>query len=79
MLIIDAQVHAYEHNHPGRPWIKVSANGPPHVTGDELVSAMDVARVDGAILVSPFGIYGYDAGYALEIDGTYNLNSALWG
>ena len=21
MAIIDVQVHAYEHNHPGRPWV----------------------------------------------------------
>ena len=31
MLTIDAQVHVYERNHPGRPWHGVLA-GPPEVT-----------------------------------------------
>jgi L-fuconolactonase len=34
MLTIDAQVHAYGRNHPGRPWHAVPA-GPPEVTGEE--------------------------------------------
>src|SRR5690242_20949634 len=66
MLTIDAQVHAYERNHPGRPWVDVLA-GPPEVTGDEMVAAMDAVGVDGAILVSPFSLYRYDASYALEV------------
>lgn len=28
---------------------------------------MDAVRVDGAVLVSPFTMYGYDASYALEV------------
>jgi predicted TIM-barrel fold metal-dependent hydrolase len=66
MLTIDAQVHAYERNHPGRPWHGVLA-GPPEVTGDQMVAEMDAAGVDGAILVSPFAMYRYDASYALEV------------
>ncbi|HEY7242650.1 MAG TPA: amidohydrolase family protein [Xanthobacteraceae bacterium] len=66
MLIIDAQVHAYERNHPGRPWHAV-LTGPPEVTGDQMVAAMDAAGVDGAILVSPFTMYRYDPSYALEV------------
>src|SRR5258708_19504486 len=31
-----------------------------------MVAAMDVVGVDGAILVSPFSMYRYDASYALE-------------
>jgi L-fuconolactonase len=31
-----------------------------------MVRAMDEVGVDGAILVSPFSLYGYDASYALE-------------
>jgi L-fuconolactonase len=65
MLIIDAQVHAYERNHPGRPWHAV-LTGPREVTGDQMVAAMDAVGVDSAILVSPFTIYRYDASYALE-------------
>jgi len=66
MPTIDAQVHAYERNHPGRPWRAVLA-GPPQVTGDDMVAAMDAVGVDGALLVSPFTTYGYDASYALEV------------
>jgi predicted TIM-barrel fold metal-dependent hydrolase len=66
MVIIDAQVHAYERNHPGRPWVGF-LTGPEKVTGDDMVAAMDAVGVDGAVLVSPFSLYGYDASYALEV------------
>ena len=63
---IDSQVHAYERNRPERPW-KGFLQGPDEVTGDDMVAAMDAVGVDGALLVSPFSMYGYDAGYALEV------------
>jgi L-fuconolactonase len=66
MPTIDAQLHCYERDHPGRPWHKVLA-GPPEVTGDQTVAMMDAAKVDGAILVSAFTMYRYDASYALEV------------
>ncbi len=66
MLTIDAQVHAYERNHPGRPWHAVLA-GPPEVTGDQTVAVLDANKVDGAILVSAFTMYRYDPSYALEV------------
>ena len=66
MAIIDVQVHAYERNHPGRPWAGHIA-GPASVTGDEMVAAMDAVGVDGALLVSPFALYRFDASYALEV------------
>ena len=66
MLTIDAQVHTYERNHPGRPWASV-LRGPAEVTGDDMVVAMDAVGVDGALLVSPFAMYRYDASYALEV------------
>src|SRR3954463_7058465 len=66
MPIIDSQVHAYERNHPGRPWVGTLV-GPAEVTGDHMVAAMDAVGVDGAILVSPFSMYGYDPSYALEV------------
>ena len=62
----DAQVHAYERNHPGRPWAG-TLQGPPEVTGDQMVAAMDEVGVDGAVLVSPFSMYRYDASYAMEV------------
>jgi len=70
MPIIDAQVHAYERDHPGRPWAAV-LTGPPQVTGDDMVAAMDRAAVDGALLVSPFTMYRYDASYAIEVGKKY--------
>ncbi len=66
MPIIDCQVHAYEANTPKRPW-RTKPNWPDHVTGDEMVAAMDKLGIDGAILVSPFATYGYDASYAVEV------------
>jgi predicted TIM-barrel fold metal-dependent hydrolase len=66
MPIFDAQVHAYERNHPGRPWAG-TLHGPAEVTGDQMVAAMDAVGVDGAVLVSPFSMYRYDASYALEV------------
>lgn len=66
MAIIDAQVHAYERDHAGRPWHAV-LHGPAEVTGDEMVAAMDEVGVDGALLVSPFTMYRYDASYAIDV------------
>jgi L-fuconolactonase len=66
MLTIDAQVHTYQRNHPGRPWVSV-LRGPPEVTGDDMVAAMDAVGVDGALLVSPYAMYRHDASYALEV------------
>ena len=67
---IDVQVHAYERNRPERPWIGF-LQGPDEVTGDGMVAAMDAVGVDGALLVSPFSLYGYDATYALEVYGKH--------
>ena len=66
MATLDAQVHAYERNHPGRPWVG-TLHGPAEVTGDQMVAAMDAVGVDGAVLVSPYSMYRYDASYALEV------------
>jgi predicted TIM-barrel fold metal-dependent hydrolase len=66
MVIIDSQVHAYERDHPGRPWAGV-LTGPAEVTGDDMVAAMEAVGVNGAVLVSPFTMYGYDASYALAV------------
>ena len=66
MPTIDVQVHGYERNHPGRPWAAV-LHGPPEVTGDDMVKAMDAVGVDGALLVSLYTMYRYDASYALDV------------
>ncbi len=66
MPIIDSQIHAYEANTPKRPWHNVP-NWPDHVTGDEMVAAMDRVGVDGAIFISAFAMYRYDGSYAVEV------------
>src|SRR5512133_3390784 len=70
MVTIDAQAHAYERDHPGRPWAAVLP-GPPEATGDDMVAAMDAVGVDGALLVSAFTMYRYDASYALEVHAAH--------
>jgi L-fuconolactonase len=67
---IDAQVHAYERNHPGRPWAGTLV-GPAEMTGDQMVAAMDAVGVDGAVLVSPFSMYRYDPSYVLEVEAKH--------
>src|SRR5690349_9588833 len=76
MVIIDSQVHAYEANTPKRPWHSVP-NWPDHVTGDEMVAAMDKVGVDGAILISPFAMYRYDGSYAVEVQRKHPGRFAL--
>jgi L-fuconolactonase len=70
MPTIDVQVHAYEHNHPGRPW-QGHLDGPPSASGEEMVAAMDSVGVDAALLVSSFNLYQYDPSYALAVRAIY--------
>jgi L-fuconolactonase len=76
MPIIDCQVHAYEANTPERPWDLVP-NWPDHVTGDEMVAAMDEVGVDGAIFISAFSLYKYDASYAVQVQQAHAGRFAL--
>src|SRR5689334_2568079 len=76
MTIIDSQVHAYAANTPERPWHSVP-NWPAHVTGDEMVAAMDKLGVDGAIYISPFSMYQYDASYAVDVRRAHPNRFAL--
>ena len=76
MAIIDAQVHVYERNHPGRPWVD-ALHGPPEVTADTMVAAMDAVGVDGALLVSVHSMYRYDASYAVEAHAAHPTRFAL--
>ncbi|MGB7181713.1 MAG: amidohydrolase family protein [Burkholderiaceae bacterium] len=76
MPIIDSQVHAYEANTPTRPWHSVP-NWPAHVTGDEMVAAMDEVGVDGAIFISAFSLYQYDASYAVQVQQAHPGRFAL--
>jgi predicted TIM-barrel fold metal-dependent hydrolase len=73
---IDSQVHAYERNYPGRPWVS-TLTGPPEVTGDEMVAAMDAVGVDGAVLVSPYSMYRFDASYVLSVRAAHPTRFGL--
>ena len=55
MAIIDSQVRVYEANTPKRPWHNVP-NWPDHVTGDEMVAAMDKVGVDDSRSSSAFSV-----------------------
>ena len=57
MTSIDSQVHAYEANTPKRPWHSVP-NWPDHVTGDEVVVAMDKVGVGRFARLCPRPIRG---------------------
>ena len=76
MMTIDSQVHAYEANTPKRPWATLP-NWPDHVTGDEMVAAMDKVGVDGAIFISAFSLYRYDASYAVEVQRAHPRRLAI--
>ena len=76
MPIIDSQVHVYEANTPARPWHSVP-NWPDQVNGDEMVAAMDAVGVDGAIFISAFSMYQYDASYAVEVQHAHPGRVAL--
>src|ERR1700733_2398293 len=75
-LIIDSQVHAYAANTPERPWHNVP-NWPAHVTGDEMVAAMDKVGVAGAVYISPISMYQYDASYAVSVQRAHPDRFAL--
>jgi predicted TIM-barrel fold metal-dependent hydrolase len=76
MPTIDAQVHCYERNHPGRPWHEALI-GPPEVTGEEMIKAMDAVGVDGALLISVFTMYRFDASYAVSVRNAHPGRFAL--
>ncbi len=69
-------MHAYERDHPGRPWVS-PLPGPAEVTGDDMVRAMDEVGVDGAILVSPWAMYRDDPSYAREVQRAHPGRFAL--
>jgi L-fuconolactonase len=73
---IGAQLHVYERDHSGRPWHAVLA-GPSEVTGEHTVAELDAAGVDGAILISAFTMYRYDASYAVAVRNRYPDRFAL--
>jgi len=76
MPVIDAQVHVYERDHPGRPWVD-ALHGPPEVTGDDMVAAMAAVGVDAALLVSVHTMYRYDASYAIQVQAAHPGRFAL--
>jgi len=76
MPVIDAQIHAYERNRPERPWA-TTPDWPPEMTGDDMVREMAKVGVDGAIFVSAFSMYRFDASYAVEVRNKFPNKFAL--
>lgn len=76
MAVIDSQVHVYEADRPGHPWVS-RITGPDHVTGDEQVAAMDALGIDGAIIVSTYTTYRYDSSYAQQVQACHPERFAL--
>lgn len=76
MAVIDAQVHVYEHDHPGRPWAKHMV-GLAEATGDGQVAEMDRLGIDGAIIVSTYLTYRFDASYAQVVQARHPGRFAL--
>ena len=66
MQIIDAQVHIYERDHPGRPWLGRPGGEHwdeifsrlPEVTGSDMVAAMDQSVLDKIVAGIPVGRLG---------------------
>ena len=69
--VIDSQVHCYERNRPERPWASRRSDWPQEVTGDDAVAFMDRVGVDGALFVSAFSLYRFDASYAVEVQARH--------
>ena len=73
-LTIDCQVHCYERNTPAAPgahtWRTRGSNRRRHGGGDDAVGG------DGAIMISPFSLYGYDASY---VQSAYARHPAKFG
>ena len=76
MATIDVQVHCYERNHPGRPWHAV-LTGPPQVTGEDMIKAMNSVGVDGGLLVSVYTMYRWDPSYAVSVRNAHPDKFAL--
>lgn len=56
MVITDAQLHIWEADRPDRPWSPIGntySHGPATLTAENMLSQMDEAGVDRAILVPP--------------------------
>lgn len=53
MLIADSQVHIWLDNSAERPWVGREPHHPEALTAEKLLSAMDEAGVDRAVLVPP--------------------------
>jgi predicted TIM-barrel fold metal-dependent hydrolase len=81
MLVTDAQVHLWEAERPERPWPKPQQRPPhrPHgFSAEEMLSEMDAARVERAIIVPPTWA-GESNEWALEMASRYPARFAVVG
>lgn len=85
MEIIDAQVHIWEKEHPGRPWAatynrnrRPGHRALPEATIDQMLLAMTACGVDAAVILTP-ALYGPDNSYSLEACKQFPEKFALAG
>jgi L-fuconolactonase len=72
MKMIDAQIHVYEQQPSQGHQLATSPNPGTHgVTGEVVIDLLDSVGVNGAILMSAYGHYGYDPSYALSVAERY--------
>jgi predicted TIM-barrel fold metal-dependent hydrolase len=81
MLVTDAQVHLWEAERADRPWPRPQQR-PPHrpngFSADEMLSEMDAAGVDRAVIVPPTWA-GESNDWALEMASRYPARFAVVG
>src|SRR6202171_2963485 len=81
MLVTDAQVHLWEAERPERPWPKPQQR-PPHrpngFSAEEMLSEMDAAGVDRAVIVPPTWA-GESNEWALDMASRYPARFAVVG
>jgi predicted TIM-barrel fold metal-dependent hydrolase len=90
--VVDAQVHVWERNHPGRPWraeyqavldqiqqLSETASRRTELTGAQMIGEMAEAGVTAAIVVLSSLQYGFDCSYAFETAAAYPDRFAVVG
>ena len=81
MLITDAQVHIWEEDRPDRPWPRRDIGVPQKPNGysaEEMLSEMQAAGVDRAVLVPPTYV-GEGNETAIEVQQKYPTRFAIMG
>ena len=71
MATIDSQVHAYERNHPGRPWAEVLRTARPRSRATTWSRPWTPSASMARCWSRRIAMYRYDASYALEVHAAH--------